>query len=542
MTVATALEPLFDRTIIDPDQSDLFQQIGRQRSPFRGVERWPHLDDEFARHSATLLESGHEEWVQAGGERDAYGLTLRPDSQAAEEVIRQLEADPGGFITDVNGNVIAVRLLRSRKQGRRFGLCFQFDAASSTNLPGVPDEEDVVHVPKIRLAGRAEQLLWRIHAEVMRHRQSMITLPVDLVSQLFWGSNSKPANWRRDLERTFRSLTNLRIEILNLNRRGWQPQLGSTSVLVDHVEFSWNLRDLSCSCDSTCALWGSNTRHDHHVRVGIGHAFLGVLEKCSIGAEQGSRLYDFKLSADLKSKTEPVVPAVQSLICKKDLGLSHDDQGVLRALLSEVTGKPDLQIGNVTPGVSQPCPYLAADGSYFSFNGNGRWSGRGYRIRGKRNTGWLFKAGLTASQESPLEQTRRLLASLERLADRLGIVAVAYAKSSQRWCSLNELRSLAGCQQHWATLDSLILRVYGPADFHRRLTEMSQSPAEPVIQSASQTDLNERLRASGFTQGQIAREIGVSRQFVNKLLQGVAAWPEEKAMRAAGVLAARERT
>ena len=71
-------DQIFWRTVVDTDQSDLFSQLGRERSPFQGVQSWPYLDEEFEKYSIELNKRlGCDRWRELGGERDEHGPTLR---------------------------------------------------------------------------------------------------------------------------------------------------------------------------------------------------------------------------------------------------------------------------------------------------------------------------------------------------------------------------------------------------------------------------------------------------------------------------------
>lgn len=535
-------ESLLRSTVIDVERNDLFGQLGQLRSPFRDAQTWPFLGDEFQQHSEVLLQTqGTERWRELGGDRCESGLTLKPDSEAADEVLRRFEQINSGFIVGEDGKLLAVRLIRGRKQGHRFGIGLKLEEnISAADATGGSHDSTSLSTGQVRLGSRAEQLLWLIHAEVMRQRRSLVQLPDLLLKEMLWPCDQVPRDWRRDLQWTFQALMNLRIDVINLTRRGWQPRLGARSALIDHVEFSWNLGELGPFCDETCAMWGPSQRH-HHVQVGVGHAFLGVLEKCVIQEGHGHRTFDFKVGKDDRSATMPVRPVLNAFVGKKMLGLSPVDRAVLKGILSELTagetGEFKMQSGMITPKDNAPCPLLSTAGRYFSFNGNGAKSGYGYTIEGRKGTGWLYKAGFTFSSDDKRQVTRQLFQSLARLSDRLGIVVCGYSRNESRWYGLSAMLELSRRRNGWNVLGSLLVRVYGPENLFTRLTDIGiDSDASPFPLNAEHESLSDRLRASGRTQQEIAGELGVSRPFISTLLNSKRPWPPERAREAENLL------
>lgn len=245
---------------------------------------------------------------------------MKPDLEAADEVLRRFEQINSGFIVGEEGKYLAVRLIRGRKQGHRFGIGLQLEEnTSAADATDGPHDSTSLSTGQVRLGSRAEQLLWLIHAEVMRQCCSLVQSADLLLREMLWPCGDVPRDWRRDLQWTFQALMNLRIDVINLTRRGWQPRLGARSALLDHVEFSWNLWELGPFCDETCAMWGSSQRH-HHVQVGVGHAFLGVMEKCVIQEGHGHRTFDFKVGKDDRSAMMPVRPGLECVFRKENVG------------------------------------------------------------------------------------------------------------------------------------------------------------------------------------------------------------------------------
>lgn len=531
-------ETLLRSTVIDVERNDLFCQLGQLRSPFRNAQAWPFLGDEFQQHSEVLLQNqGTERWRELGGDRDEYGLTLKPDSEAADEVLRRFEQINSGFIVGEDGTLLAVRLIRGRKQGHRFGIGLQLEEnTSATDATGGAPHSTSLLTGQVRLGSRAEQLLWLIHAEVMRQRRSLVQLPDLQLKEMLWPCGDVPRDWRRDLQLTFQALMNLRIDVINLTRRGWQPRLGARSALLDHVEFSWNLGELGPSCDHTCSMSGSSHRH-HHVQVGVGHAFLGVLEKCVIQVGDCHRIFDFKVGKDDRSATMPVRPALNAFVGKKALRLSSIDRDVLKGILSELTVGPTGEVKMITTEINAPCPFLSSDRRYISFNGNGDKSGYGYMIEGRKGTGWLYKAGFTFSSDDNRQITRQLFQSLARMSDRFGIIVCGYSRKESRWYDLSAMLELSRRRNGWNVLGCLLVRIYGPENFFTRLMDVGiASDSLPFPQTVEHDSLNDRLRASGLTQREIAGQLCVSRPFISTLLNSKRPWPPERARDAENLL------
>jgi hypothetical protein len=306
------------------------------------------------------------------------------------------------------------------------------------------------------------------------------------------------------------------------------------------VEFSWNLGELGPSCDETCPLWGSGQRH-HHVRVGVGHAFLGVLEKCAIREEQGIRIFDFKVKKEDRSATMPLRPVLNAVIGKKALRLSQIERAVLSGVLSEITagasGEAKMQSGVMPHKISTPSPFLPSDGQYISFNGNGANPGYGYLIEGRKGTGWLYKTGFTFSPDDKRPVTRQLFQSLARLGDLFGLIVCGYSRRESRWYDLSELLQLSNRNNGWNVLGGILVRIYGPENFFTRLTDTGiDSDATRVLRNLEAGSLNDRLRASGLTQQEIAGQLRVSRPFVSSLLNSKRSWPPERVREAEHLL------
>ncbi|MCA8994951.1 MAG: hypothetical protein KDA88_23440 [Planctomycetaceae bacterium] len=527
---------LGERAFIDGTQRDLFNQIGRIRSPFQNISQWPSLEQEFENSAKDLVSQNCiEDYIDAGVEFNSGIPTLRPDSLAAEDVIRKLEKTSGGFLLESADGVVAVRLLRSRKSQQRYGLGIKLEAIRDS--VGTDSEECWWRLPaNVRLGRRGEQLLWLIHAEVMRNRRSLISLPVSTVKEVVWGKKP-PRDWRRDVVLLFRSLSELRIDVLNLNRRGWQPRLGATSNLVDYLEFSWELGDLASQCDSTCRKKGMPGKH-HHIRVGIGHSFLGILEQCAKHTEMKERSYDFSMENRVRSQTEPAFPLFNAVIANTP-GMRDSDRVVLQGIVAEATvkgGSLKLQTGNITPGIETPCPHLEDETRYISFNGNGKRPGFGYQLEGCNRTGWIYKTGILTETSVRNDAFRLLLRSVKRIAQDVGIIATGYSRRNNRWLSIEELLNLSRSKTGCDRLAELIVRIYASEQFRQRWQALLLADETGLSEMTAVDELNLRLSGSGLTHNQIARELQVSRPFVSSLLNGQREWPRDRFTQATSLL------
>ena len=559
------LDQFSHMTAVDTGQRDVFRAIGDLRSPFDGIETWPWIDAQLRASSVKLLESaGHDSWQENGGEDDGYNLTFRPDSVGAERVLSDIERNKGGLLwEDARGQCWAVRL-RRRGPDRRIGIALPCGVHPGCDEVGDGCERNsriVTPVAGIRLHRRAEQLLWLIHSQVMMQRSSLVVIPDLLLRTVVWGEGDWPKDWRRDLMQTLRSLTMIRSEILNLDRKGWQPRLGATSVLISDVEDGFLTRSTASHIPERCLICGTGRRHSHFL-IGISHSFLGVLEK--FGTDDGrSRRYNFDLTSKKKKvngsegeKTdrppEPLSLLASVFGSAKWAGMSQDESRVLTAIFGEVTRRrgskrPDtaaVQIGNRVPGKSAKspvdCPFLSANDRYVAFNGNGFRPGCGYRIRGTTGTGWLSKCDFDTTPDSVLQSTREFLKCLKTLSTTHGLVVVGYLSNTNDWLDLGKLIDKSRSTNSWPFLSRVILRVYGPEDYLDRFKEFIRRAGRFSDEdSRGSESLEARIRASGMTHEALACELDVSRSFVTKLINGDKPWPVNLRERAEEVILTR---
>ena len=433
------LDQFSQMSSVDAGQRDVFRAIGDLRCPFDGIETWPWIDELFRDSSEKLLQSaGPRAWQEDGGEDHSYGLTFRPDSVGAERVLSNIERSKGGLLwEDEGGQCWAVRL-RRRGRNRRIGIALPCGVRPGCDEVGDDCQRDsliVTPAAGIRLYRRAEQLLWLIHSQVMMQRSSLVVIPDRLLRTVVWGEGDWPKDWRRELMQTLRSLTMIRSEILNLGRKGWQPRLGATSVLISGVEDCLLTRSTDSHNSERCVMCGTGRRHSHFL-IGISHSFLGVLESFATGDDGRSRRYDFNFTSkktkatgseddENRRRPEPLSLLASVFGSAKWTGMSQDEFRVLTAVFGEVTrrrggirpDRADVRKGRRVPGKSAKslvdCPFLSANDRYVAFNGNGNRSGCGYLIPGTNRNGWLSKCGFDTIPEAALQSTRKLLKCLK---------------------------------------------------------------------------------------------------------------------------------
>ena len=126
-TGAKDLSPFYGRVedvfMVDKTQAQLFASLGRHAGLFRGLARWPHLEQAFAVRSREWFhEMGAEKWEAAGGIHGPDGVwTCQPMSHLAAKAVREIAAGPGGlFWMDDSGVVWAVRLNSSQPNAERY--------------------------------------------------------------------------------------------------------------------------------------------------------------------------------------------------------------------------------------------------------------------------------------------------------------------------------------------------------------------------------------------------------------------------------------
>lgn len=587
-----------DLVMIDKTQAQLFQTLGT-RSLFHGLSGWPSLEEALAQRSREVLrKSGEESWASAGGVYGPDGTpTCLPMSLLAADVVRGIAADPGGLLwTDSEGVARAVRLvpIRGRDPGAFFGFALSWPGAAQLaglRSPSGNPKRRQAHseevrrrlgfdAQRLRLAGRAEQLLWTIHWAVVTQRRSVVLLPDMLLGQVIWGGERQdwPQEWRHDLLQTFRSLMDLRLDVLRLSAAGWHPEIGAHSVAVADVEKLWVTRPEENYCRPACPMWGSPMRHSHFA-VQAGYGFLGAMEKFATEETPEYRVYNFKEvpNSDAGEELREARNAGQLVSLStptalfgpaKWSGLSAAHHRIIQSLFAEVTrplppgrsGRPDHAgvirkgiVPGLTPRSRVVCPLLDPKDRYITFGGNGDRLGMGYLIVGNNGRGWLDKCGYNVPQQAgELPRiVRSFLADLGVVCESLALMPVGLGPTAGDWLELDSLIALAGSHKGVEQLLAVHLRVYGPEDYLDRcrghferqgsFTSIPGRPdeePEPAGVSLA-TDIRVRICLSGIKQVELAKILGVSQPRVSQMLNGSRPWPDSVRQRVEAVVVQR---
>lgn len=589
-----------DVAMADAQQAELFSELGKIRSPFGGLAQWPWIDEAFERESKRLLiRSGEDIWRRKTGGVYRRGRPYcRMNSELATEVVQRIADTTGGLLwVDKWGVRWAVRLVSPKNRNDRFGFCINWCRDPET-LQRISRDQFVVTMEeegpilnslgrrrgrqrleevadRVRLFRRAEQLLWVVHRQVIRTRRSVVLLADLELGQVVWGGNADPwpKDWRRELKETLVSLTSLRMEVLRIPERGWQPRLGASSVALGYFEdlaetaVGGKNRDV---CQESCPIYGSDPRH-HHFLVQIGYGFLGMLE-CFAIADDGKQNREFDFTKDPEGDRGVQLKEYRSRYLTPNVNLpakifgsarwatlSAGAQRIIQALTCEVTrhkgskrsDKARINLGNVIPGAAPRskvvCPLLGERGRYVAFGGNGKRPGQGYGIVGRDGTGWIWKCGY-AVPDDPGNLTweiRSFLIDLGEVANILGLITAALDPRSGRWFDLEELTAMARGRHGWEDLDKLSLRVYGPEDYLQRLRRyfekqggFSTIPGHRDEAGLggdvqrSKANLRVRMQQACVTQRELAGYLGIAQPFVSQLLNGQRSWPDGMEQRA----------
>lgn len=587
-----------DVMMVDKTQAKMFAALGRARSLFQEMSRWPDLRKALARRSHEYLgQVGEDRWAAAGGVHGPDGSpSCLLTSPLAGEVVRSIAADPGGLLwTDSAGVAWAVRLVPTsgRDCGDLFGFALSWPVVGVLGEPAPSSEAQADttlslqgRARQLRLAARAEQLLWAIHWAVLNQNRSVVLLPDVLLGQVVWGGDTErwPQDWRGDLMHTLYSLTDLRLEVLRLSSEGWRPRLGMHSVAVATVEQLWVTRPKEDYCRPCCPMWGSSHVH-RHLAIQAGYGFLGAMEHFAVGEEATCRSYDFKTVPDTEAGEELLearnsgrmvsISAPTALFGPaKWSGLSDGQRAVIQALFGEVTRpippatstRPDhayVGHGNKVSGLIArsrvACPMLDARGRYVAFNGNGKRWGMGYLIVGVDGRGWLEKCGHEVPAE-PIElgrEIRSFLGHLQEVGEVLGLTVAGLTPGGD-WLELSPLIAMARTRHNLEKLLAVHLRVYGPENYLGRCrAHLSETGHFGQILGGDSdgdgdghgdnqpdgapgfTDLATRIRMAGIRQADLAKALEVSQPYVSRLMTGNQQWPERHRQRAEAMLTAR---
>jgi hypothetical protein len=584
--------------IVDRSQAEMFSALGRTRSAFHGIAKWPTLDEMFSTYSRHYLERyGKAQWEAAGGEYTAKGKpTCRPTSFLAVEAVRQVVGEQSGVLwPDDDGVVWAVRFVPAANGNSNglFGFSISWHNSALPLDPQVRDQYEeavkkAIAAPvgtklkaarrkldlmarQLRLYQRAEQILWAIHLAVMNQGSSTVLLPDVQLGQIIWGGDraSWPSDWRGQIMSVLKSLMSLRAEVLKLSPCEWRPRVGATSVAVAYAELLALTRPQQDICRECCPMWGRPERHNH-VLIQVGLGFLGVLENFMTGSPDWGRTYDFtstpkdeqgKLIREARRAGQiiPINAPTAILGNAKWSPLKGAPGRIVQALVREVTriprghrsepsGRPEVLVGNQTPGVKPntrvTCPLLVADGRYVTFGGNGHRAGMGYTIIGKQGNGWLSKCGFSVPDDASAlrKTTKDFLANLAKLTEILGLIVVGLQPTAGgiQWLSIGDLCRMARSGACWRALTAVHLRVYSPEDYLARIRNcMEQAGRFTVIPGGDEdnvpvaavaagqgSDLAGSLARLNITQTEIAERLRIKQPSVSDFVNGRRPWPD----------------
>ena len=233
--------------MIDGTQADMFRVIGELRGPFQHLASWPTLEEVLATNSKRFLEQhGEQKWQEVGGCIDSHGRHSceRTSTLMVQALTAVAEAGGGLLWTDKKGMTRAMRLCPVRHRGKDTLYAFAIewkDSSQQAGNPNLPLSQARAALEKqggrLRLASRAEQMLWVIHSQVLEQKCSKVIVPDVLLGAVVWGGNQNnwPDDWRTDVFQTLASLMSLHSEVFRLPSTGWPPRLGACSVAVSSV-------------------------------------------------------------------------------------------------------------------------------------------------------------------------------------------------------------------------------------------------------------------------------------------------------------------
>jgi hypothetical protein len=577
--VAPTWANMYDTGLIDPSRAELFAVVGKLPRLFAGIVDWPTAED----LKQAQVACGH--------------------SQPWAARIRAIATGAGGLILTEGPNHWALRLLPAAGTesegyhvlaiGAPRAAPVATEASSAAEARNSAQRQDGIrnqlsqHARALQLFRKAGQVLWLVHAELLRQRSARVVLPDIGIAEVLWGADPTrwPRNWRQEVLRILRSLTLLRWATIPAPEvlRDGVPQAIQKQMVFRYVQdrkvgaaqSSWQDR-----CPSSCPLHATSRRH-YHYAVGVGAAFLGLLQRFAIAKKEDDLEFDFSpnLAAKLAearqeneassferkpdqkkalkeerdqvqqrhldlfrglAKVPLVVPVFSPLA-----GVPAEYCQLLRVLVRETCrARKGVQAaradgahvfqGKRVPGnklrQQLSCPFLSATREYIAFNGNGRRWGQGYRL-----TTWASRAGYHASapisDRSELEAIRAFLVDLVQLAKQFDLVVAGLR--SRQWYSLLELREMAKTAHHLPQLRLMGLRIYAAADCYmawRRRLAATMPPATTSVSESAGADqvlaLKTDLKQAGIRQQELATYLGKGRSYITKLLAGVKPFPE----------------
>jgi Bifunctional DNA primase/polymerase, N-terminal len=483
--------------LVDRNRLELFAMIGQSRRCFEAAE--------FRRDADGVP------WLVIEGEAIAVGFTSLGPGWVFDEQLR----------------------------GER---SYEYATRSSFTQEG----DDELHrerldarLQEFRFGAHAERLLWWIHRAVLVRRCSIVTVASTWLARMLWGKDQSrwPAAWRITIVRALASLTWLHVADKKV---GVLPQFGSSSVLFTNVK---DLRGVP-EDDYIIDFGERSGQRQGNFQIEIGQGFLGLLELLAVsGADPPVRLYDFdsaRRSGSPSPKFRRLAKTGRLVSVFLPAQVSHaplrswnaDRRRILQTIVRETTrgGRHDesrdpqgaVRQGNRIPGYApgrlMTCEALLPGGAYVGFNGNGKLSGRGYRI-----ATWAARCGFR-------DDVASFLAELEPVARCLNLVTVGIASGS-RESSLRALRRLSRSGPGRRTLETTHLRVYSEHGYLTRWTEvfgglepLTLGPMGATVSGA--LVLNE-LATLNLSQRALALALNIDPSFLSKLVNGKKPWPND---------------
>lgn len=422
------------------------------------------------------------------------------------------------------------------------------EAVSQMTAAGEEAELEQLRL-RFRFGPRSERMVWAIHLELMRQRQSSVKISDSWLCKQLWPEN-RPANWRSELSALLTGLSLLHIS--DMPQDGVASFGDATSMLTDYQLLR---RGNAPGCPEQCIEYG---REPHgHVRITAGRGFLGCLERLHEGnGTSGKRVYSVvSLSdkSDERRRKERLLRGIgkdgnlTSLFVPSKLGnpgliqcFTPSQQRLLQVLYRERTRNTEKNheqiadseriIDSRVPPIAAnrrklpapwiPCPLLDSGLVYCGFNGNGYRKGRGYRL-----ATWLQKTGYEAS--------RKFLVDLQILATRLNLIVAALAPISRQadasWLNLDEIMILATSSPRVA--DKYHLRVYVRDDFMERWCnlfgwETQELDSEPEPRES----LRALMESHQLTQRELAKALQIDPSAFSKMLSGKRRLPPDSVL------------
>lgn len=387
----------------------------------------------------------------------------------------------------------------------------------------------------LRLGSVCERLFWSIHERILQARRSVVRIPDVWLASRIWNHGSRPRHWRTTIRRALESLGWLHLDAVEGDD---PPAFGPQTALLTHTADL--LRSSNDQCDDHCPLLGGPPHH--HFVVNIGRGFLGILEDCAVDDGDGTRHYEFPARGSRSTGQNLSrlgrTGRLASLYLPARLGsrsscdaMSVSQHRLLQLLIRERTRKrrqarrefSEIEVveGNSVVDLSgrgqAPCPFLAANGRYVSFNGNKKRRHCGYKLLSDH--GWLSKAG------RPVSAVKPFLHDLSQLSGQLGLIVVGLVSSSGklRFLNLDQIQALANSQAAGA-LQRLHLRVYADENYVSRWDAFfGWPPADPVLEEVrldARAELQSLLESHSLSRKALATAMGQDPSALTKILNG----------------------